>query len=343
VIRVCVAALLLVGAASQGHAQDVEEYLALAREYAAGPGDDSAKRLSSWSLANVQALAVKASLTGSLHDLMAAAMLQTDLANTIIDAQPDAADRHIAIARGLIDMIMARMTEHERVRAFSLRWMQLVVSIYTSCELLERAAEYVQHGLAMFPESPQLYVARGIIVEVGVRKKLIPDWRRGTVFSSENRPAVEEALRSAVNQYVRALTFDRHNAEAHLHLGWLRLFLSDNRAREDLAAAVADAHDDRVRYLAHLFLGGVAEHEQRLTDALQEYELSKSAGPDFQTPYAAMSRIEQALGHADRARELALAGLTLDKHNDDDPWWDHRIGFDRESLHWLRDEVRRQP
>jgi tetratricopeptide (TPR) repeat protein len=233
------------------------------------------------------------------------------------------------------------MTEHERVRAFSLRWLRLVIGIYTSCGLLERASGYVHYGLAVFPESSQLYVARGIIVEAGVRKKLIPDWRRGTILSTENRPAVEEALRGAENQYVRALSIDRHNAEAHLHLGWMRLFLSDRRARVDLAAAVEDGRDDRIRYLAHLFLGGVAEHEQRLADALQEYELARSAGPDFQTPYVAMSRIEQALGHADRAHELALAGLTLDKRDDDDPWWDHRIGFDRESLHWLRNEVRR--
>jgi DNA-binding HxlR family transcriptional regulator len=43
----------------------------------------------------------------------------------------------------------------------------------------------------------------------------------------------------------------------------------------------------------------------------------------------------------ERARELALIGLQLDKESADDPWWDHRIGFDRESLYWLRDEVRR--
>jgi hypothetical protein len=55
----------------------------------------------------------------------------------------------------------------------------------------------------------------------------------------------------------------------------------------------------------------------------------------------ALSRIEQALGHPERARELALVDLQLDKEAADDPWWDHRIGFDRESLYWLRDEVRR--
>ena len=72
-----------------------------------------------------------------------------------------------------------------------------------------------------------------------------------------------------------------------------------------------------------------------------QYNQAREIGPDYQTAYAALSRVEQALGHDTRARELALIGLQVDKRNEDDPWWDHRIGFDRESLSWLRREVRR--
>jgi hypothetical protein len=53
-----------------------------------------------------------------------------------------------------------------------------------------------------------------------------------------------------------------------------------------------------------------------------------------------MSRAEDALGHAGRARDLAHVALQLTK-GDDDPWWDHRIGFDRDDLTWLRADVRR--
>jgi hypothetical protein len=148
-------------------------------------------------------------------------------------------------------------------------------------------------------------------------------------------------LKTATNDYLRALSIDSHNAEAHLHLGWVRLVLGDGRVKSELAAAIVDAEDDTVRYLAHMLLGGLAEYENNLTDALQEYELARTAGPDFQTPFVALSLVEQSLGHDGRARELALAGLQLEKTAADDPWWDHRIGFDRESLYWLRDEVRR--
>jgi len=234
-----------------------------------------------------------------------------------------------------------RIGQRDRLDPFIRRWYRFVASVYTSSELLRAASAHVQSGLDLFPEDADLHVARGIIVEVTVRKNLVPDWRRHTVYSEDNRARVEAALATATNDYMRALSIDGHNAEAHLHLGWVRFVLGDGRDKGEFAAAIADAADDTIRYLAHLFLGGLAERENRLADALQEYELARTAGPDFQTPLVALSRVEQTLGHDSRARELALAGLQLEKHAADDPWWDHRIGFDRESLYWLRDEVRR--
>ena len=213
--------------------------------------------------------------------------------------------------------------------------------MYTSGERMDAAASFVTAGLEAFRDDPGLYVARGIIIEVSVRKTFVPDWRRDTVFGANQRGKVEDLMKSAAAQYLHALAIDSHNAEAHLHLGWVRLFLADGGAKAELDAALADAQDEGVRYLTHLFLGGLAEREHRLEDALHEYESARTVGPDFQSAYVASSRIEQALGHEDRAHDLALEGLRLEKSGADDPWWDHRIGFDRESLYWLRNEVRR--
>ena len=120
----------------------------------------------------------------------------------------------------------------------------------------------------------------------------------------------------------------------------MRFFLEDKRAKTDLEAALADATDDTIRYLAHLFLGGLAERERRLAEARREYEDARAVGPGFQTPYVALTRIEAALGHDALAREQAITAVQLMK-TDDDPWWDFRIGFDRESLRWLRAEARK--
>jgi tetratricopeptide (TPR) repeat protein len=340
-IRLGATALLVLGFVSPCRGQNVEDYLALAREYAAGRGDDATARLAIWAPLDLSAAAEVAALTASAHDLMAAAMLHTDLANTIIDTDPEAARFHLNIARRALTVASGRIGQRKRLEPFVRRWFRFVASVYASAELLPQARALVQQGLDLFPEDPGLHVARGIIVEVTVRKNLVPDWRRHSVYSADNRARVEAALKTATNDYMRALSIDGHNAEAHLHLGWVRFVLGDGRVKGELDAAVADAADDTVRYLAHMLLGGLAEREHRLSDALQEYDLARTVGPDFQTPYVALSRIEQALGHPERAREVALMGLQLNKGAADDPWWDHRIGFDRESLYWLRDQVRR--
>src|SRR5262245_10293945 len=88
-----------------------------------------------------------------------------------------------------------------------------------------------------------------------------------------------------------------------------------------LEAAVVDAPGDRVRYLAHLMLGGVAERDRRLEDARREYETALAAGPGFQSGYLALSRIEEAMGNSARARDLATQSAQLNK-DDHDPWWD---------------------
>jgi tetratricopeptide (TPR) repeat protein len=332
---------LLVLFHASARAQSVDLYLALAREYAAGRGNDATARLALWGRPDLTAAAVAASLTASVHDLLAAAMLHTDVANAIIDTEPETARFHINIAQRALIVAGERIGQRDRLEPFIRRWFRFVASVYTSSELLKEASEHVQRGLDRFPEDAGLYVARGIIVEVNVRKNLVHDWRRHTVYSADNRASVEAAMKAAMNDYLRALSIDSHNAEAHLHLGWVRFVLGDGREKGEFAAALADAENDTVRYLAHMFLGGLAVRENQLADALQEYELARAAGPDFQTPLVALSRVEQTLGHDSRARELALAALQLEKSSADDPWWDHRIGFDRESLYWLRDEVRR--
>lgn len=334
------AVAVILFSSTPAHAQNVSEYLAIAREYASGQGEDATKRLGAWSPADVEAAAIVAATTGSVRDLMAAAMLHTDLANAIIDAQPDVAEFHLRKARGFLTVASGRIGQRARLEPFVRRWFRLVASIYTSCERLQQALEHVQLGLTQFPQDPDLYVARGIIVEVSVRQSLVPDWRRGETLSGRRRQDVEAMLKWAAAQHLHALNVDSHNAEARLHLGWVRFFLEDKRAKADLDAALADATNDTVRYLAHLFLGGLAERENRLADAVREYESARALGAGHQTPYAALSRVEGVLGHSDRARELALAGVQLRK-SDDDPWWDHRIGFDRESLFWLRAEARK--
>ena len=336
--RACAAALIVAGMASPAHAQGVAEYLGLARQYAVGEGAAAVARLETWSRDEVEQAGIGAALTATTHDLIAAAVLHTDLANAIIDARPQEAEFHIRKADGLLTIASGHIGQREHVEPIVRRWFRFVASVYTSAELLNNAALLLRTGLFRFPEDSHLYVARGIIQEVLARKTLVPDWRSGHAVAGRQR-AAEDILKRATAQYLHAVSVNAHDAEAHLHLGWVRFYLEDTRANADLEAALADAGDDTVRYLAHLFLGGLAERENRLADALREYDAAHALGTGQQTPYVAMSRVEAALGHGGRARELTLAALQSEK-TDADPWLDHRIGFDRESLLWLRREAR---
>jgi hypothetical protein len=330
---------LLVLVSHTASAQNVVQYLALAREYADGRGNDADVRLALWTKDDLTATVNVALTTAGLRELLAAAMLHTDLANTIVDTQPYDADFHLTKARALLGAASERLTDHERVEAFTQRWFRFVARMYGSCDRPTEAARYVRLGLLAFPENPRFYTTRGILLEVRLRA-ILADWRRGVALNATVRRNAEEILKTAAFQFLQALSLDSHDAEARLHLGWGHFFLEDRRAKTELDAALAYATNDTVRYLAHLFLGGLAERENRLMDALHEYESARALGAGYQTPYVALSRIEEALGDGEHARELALVAVQLHK-NDDDPWWDHRIGFDRETLNWLRAEVRR--
>jgi hypothetical protein len=295
---------------SPAPAQTVQQYLALARMYADGRGDEATQQLAEWSHGDITAAGKAAVVTGSVRDLMAAAMLHTDLANTILDRQPSAADFHVrraqdllAIARG--DAATTERLDNERVRRFSQRWFRFVARMYTSGERLDAAASFVTAGLEAFRDDPGLYVARGVIIEINVRKAFVPDWRRDTIFGANQRGKVEDLMKSAAAQYLHALSIDSHNADAHLDLGWVRLFFSQMDARKPSSRQpLADAQDNGVRYLAHLFLGGLAEREHRLEGCAPRYaENARTAGPGLpDTRRRAPAASRQALFTRPRAR-----------------------------------------
>jgi hypothetical protein len=99
---------------------------------------------------------------------------------------------------------------------------------------------------------------RGTIAERSIELAWDHGLRSELPESPRDRMRLDEGLKHAVDDYQRALNIDTHLTWAHLRIGWIRLFLDDNRARRELDAAAADARTDRTRYLAHLFLGGVA-------------------------------------------------------------------------------------
>jgi tetratricopeptide (TPR) repeat protein len=268
-------------------------------------------------------------------------MLHTELGAAIRDSIPGQTAVQFDHAAALLNALDGR-APRERADAVRLRWYHFVVSLYTSDARLADAERYLREGLGRFPRDPTLVFRRGMLLELLVHFDLVEPRRpaQGRGLGAGMRTA--RTLDAAAADYRRALEIDPHLAIARLHLGWVRVLQHDKRAQEDLTAALADARDDWTRYLAHLFLGGVWERQNRFDEAAAEYEAARQLGPTHQTPFVALSRVELARGRADRARELAAELAALNRI-DDDPWWSYRAGaIDEDALAWLRAEAHRR-
>jgi tetratricopeptide (TPR) repeat protein len=320
-------------------AQTSGDYPSLVEQYATGNDTGSMAALGRWSrpLVSNAVNAWASKLTP--RQLVAAATLHTELASRVIDSTPLLASFHIGTARHLIDTLNAGGGRgRERGLAVKRRWYEFVVSLYTSRALLAEAERFALDGLADFPRDAVLWVALGAMQEMRLGFDE-PDLRGSLPDNGRAWTRLTKALESAGADFRRALAVDNGLAAAHLHLGWVHFILHDGRAADDLRAALAQPGDDGVRCLAHLFLGAVAERDKRLTEARQEYEAAQALGPAYQTPFIALIRVEEELGHHARARELAEAFAALPLKVED-PWWDYHLGSpDLAALAWLRHEA----
>jgi tetratricopeptide (TPR) repeat protein len=317
-----------------------DDYTRIVRLYQSGQGAPAVEDLSRWPRGDIDNVFRAAAVALSGDEKIAAAMLHTELANVIIVAQPAGAEFHVRTAGKWLDAANADLATRGRAQLFARRWRYFIVSMFTSVGQLNPAAYYLHLGEEAFANDPMMHVAAGTIAEV--RGQGSNDLRRDSAIRINRSRVAEGQMQAAVNQYLKALSLDRHLALAHLHVGWVRQFLHDDeRARPELEAALADADNDTVRYLAHLFLGAVDEHVNQLAAAKDDYEAAIAVSPRYQTGYVGLSRIEESLGHHERAQELALLCAQIAK-GDDDPWWDFRVRFDRDALHALRRQAMRR-
>jgi hypothetical protein len=332
-VRFVLTALAIAGLTSGADAQGTADYTRIVRHYQSGAVAESIDALLRWSRGDVDNAVHAGITTLSGDEKIAAAMLHTEAANVLVTTQPSLADFHVTAAARLLDAAGADSAVRERARNVAREWRYFLVGLYTAAGRPRDAAYHARIALQDFPRDPLMYVASGGIAEW--QSQFAGDIRRDRPVNVGIQQRVESQLRIAVSGYLKALTIDSHVALAHLHIGWIRLFLhDDDRARPELEAALADANDDTTRYLAHLFLGGLAERK-RPDDARREYEAAVAVGPRYQSGYVALSRVEDTLGHHEHARALALLCAQLQKYGDD-PWWDYRLKFDREALKRLR-------
>ena len=308
------------------------DYDRLVTAYAAGQLGEAVSQLSRWPREPIRH-GVDATVKAVEPRLRAAIMLHTDVAASSLGSDVALAEFHINAARRLLAVLASRAPHDPRAREFITHWYELAPSFFLVVRKLDRAAWLVQEGFDRSPHNPTLHTYKGIIVEMsGPVQATVVARGRGLQLSPAR---AEKALEPATQEFRLALKADSRFALARLHLGRIHFLADDNRARADLEQALADATDPSTQYLAHLFLGEVAERDKRQADALREYEAAIAVGPRYQTGYVAAARMADALGESDRARELAMACVAIEKH--EDPWWDYQVGgVNMPMLLWLR-------
>jgi hypothetical protein len=337
-----------------GVAQSDGPYLALVDAYARGDLHGSVAQLAEWSEARVRAAVRTAAVRPSLQRAKAAAMLHTETAFAIIAVRPSSATLHLATARTFVHQIPEGRTSTDRSSEFKQRWNALAVGPYLSQDLLAQAQQEIRTGFDEYPGNKELELAVGVVEEMRAQfaePNLRGSWNtaradRGPVnYRNSVQPNVEAMLTRATVAYRRALGVDQHYLEVRLRLGWVLLLNhSAGPARAQLEEVRARATRSDLRYLAHLFVGAVDEHDRRIEDAVHEYEAAHDIAPAWQTASIALIRVERALGHGDRAREVAAAYAALPRTAaDDDPWWRYNMGeTSGELVEWLRAEAERR-
>lgn len=328
---------LLAGAAPAA-AQSIDRYVAIVDRYAAGDEDGALNDLAPTN-ARLPGDVVAHMRTLSNRQIRCAIMAHSELAAVfLVNGHRDDAAMQINNAQRLLTILGEDVRRRDAARPFAIRWYAFVINLHAAQGMFFTALTLSRDAMAVFPNVPELYLARGTAYEM--RAQLLMTIKAPNAYGKPLASGVGRTFELAATDYGRALTLDPALAFASLHRGWVYLQLGDKRATADLETALRTARTDAVRYLAHLFLGGADEQRQDLESARRHFEAAHRFGP-FQTSAVALGRLEAAVGHPDRARaitaEYAAAPNPLE-----DPWWNYELGgFEPNALEMLRQEARR--
>jgi hypothetical protein len=337
--RVVLVAALAVCSLNPALTQSAADYAAMLALYATSP-DQAVASLAVWPepivRTAVAACAPEDKGTSVCTPIRrrVAAVLHADAASRVVAAQVAHASFHVDMGRRLLG-------KADAAPAFVARWYNFAARLFLLEGRLLQAGDLAEDGLRQFRDSPELFLTRGIVSEIRM-SSAYRDPRGHALGREPTSLAHRQLLDTAIIDYRHALEAQPLFASARVRLGWALLLARDTRAGAEFSAALRDAApaDQASRYLAHLFLGSLAEDRGNLEDALTAYEAARREAPAGQTACLAASRVESALGHDERARRLALHCLTLAQRSD--PWWSHQFGAPpADLLPWLRQEARR--
>ncbi len=298
-------------------------------------------------------LALAAGLTAALAEGHAAAgVTEADrwelvLQETLAAARTgdlEASRRHLAAAERLLDE-----GGWPRASAPHQRWLLAAGRIRQAQTDLGDARRHFERAVSREPAWAEAWLALGTVFETIAQ---LPDTRLAVRLQTD-RGVFERTRRTEVTVQARrcyreALEAQPGLHEARLRLGHvLQLRGEAAAARTELERVAAAGAPDDLRYLAHLFLGDLAEARRDWAGALAHYRAAVDLEPQAISARLALSASRALADDPAAATHEALAVLeTRATDPERDPWWTylrpgrHQVAA---ALSALRREVAGQP
>jgi hypothetical protein len=264
-------------------------------------------------------------------------MLHADAIDFLVKRDPSQAAFHVQAGARMLKPL------EKLDGVFVARWYAYVARIYLANRDVNTARSVVIDGLSRF-ESPDLYVARGMIIERQALARF-PDVLGAMLEHHLDEGTIPSRLAQATADYLRALSIDPGHTGARLRLTWLRLLQRDGRAADDATGILRASTDPEARYLALLFRGAIAERDRSLAEAIHNFEDARREDVDTQTACVTLSHAHGLAGDLTRSAAIAIECLARDTGAEVmDPWWPFRAGLmDLTTTNWLHDHAVHQP
>jgi tetratricopeptide (TPR) repeat protein len=239
---------------------------------------------------------------------------QLDLARIAAQSLEDIKVEHHSADSGLIDPEDVARVVHD--------WHVMAASVLIARGTGRDVFEFIDKALVRYPKDPELELAFGVFHEREATESVVDVSLARDIYLASVVTSWRQALMTAADYYERSLKDGSDSEEARLRLGHVHALLGEERkAQAALATLAESAATPSIRYLALLFMAGLAENHGQRDAAQSRYLQALVLVPDAQAPLLGLSRLQDEAGDEAGARSWLERSFKAVGSQRVDPWW----------------------
>jgi tetratricopeptide (TPR) repeat protein len=321
-MRPFVAFLVAAVVAAPAPARAQDRYAAVLLQYLTGDATAALTALSQLDPAETQTGVTAFDTTRSRQILTGAAALHTEAALRgngnptyhlqIATAIVEFGERHTAktnTPRTIHPQFAVPVSED-----FRRLWYCAVIASLETRGSLRQADHYLEHALALYPNNAEVRLLAGVDEEMHASPRT----------SDESAGSRRKALEEAERDFRVVIAAEPDRLEARLRLGHVLQERDKIPEARAMLTPLTTSSDDRVAYLAGLFLGGLEDGQHRAAAAVAMYDAAAARMPAAQTARLAAGELRHRGGDHQAAADAIAAAAGPD--NGFDPWWTYSFG-----------------